>query len=290
MFDTRVRLANVLISIKSDMPLFVEKRMENFIYEGNDNPSVEVVIKTVDSVQTEKIISMCKKEYKILFNSEYTRLYKNGNKYISHHKILSNGRNASLFVFEDEGGYWLYADEVFTELFEKEGKYIKYIALDRLLLKNNAFYLHASFIQVNNKAVLFSGPSGIGKSTQAEQWVKNRNAKIINGDRTIIRKVDDEFFAFGSPFAGSSDVYINESYNIEAIVFLQQGKENILSRLDKKKAYMLLYSQSMFTGLPLEYLSMGMDILTELIKKIPVYELICTPDVRAVETLEKYIK
>ena len=40
-------------------------------------------------------------------------------------------------------------------------------------------------INYKNHARLFSGSSGMRKSTQADLWKNNRNVSIINGDRRL---------------------------------------------------------------------------------------------------------
>ena len=52
------------------------------------------------------------------------------------------------------------------------------------MLAKDAMVLHCSVLKVKSGVILFSGPSGIGKSTQAGLWTKYRKARVINGDRT----------------------------------------------------------------------------------------------------------
>lgn len=290
MFDTRIKIANIFICIKSDMPLFVEKKMEPFICENNiPYYDVLVTITSISDSEKDNIRALCESEYKIHYSDEHTILFNQHSRCISLYKMKRYGKNASLFAFEEDGGFKLYADSTFSEMFETEGKWIKHLALESLLLKAQAFYLHSSLIKINGKAYVFSGPSGIGKSTQADLWAKYRNAKILNGDRSIIRQINKEYFAFGSPFAGSSGIFVNDYGRIAGIVFLKKGTENKIERLDKKKSFIFLYSQSMFTGISRADLSMGIELLDNLTSQIPVYELTCTPDIKAIEMLESVI-
>lgn len=56
------------------------------------------------------------------------------------------------------------------------------------MLAKDAMVLHCSVLKVKSGVILFSGPSGIGKSTQAGLWTKYRKARVINGDRTLLKK------------------------------------------------------------------------------------------------------
>ena len=60
---------------------------------------------------------------------------------------------------------------------------------------------YKEIIAFQNKAILFSAPSGTGKSTQADLWQKYvRGVEIINGDRAIIGIEDNGVKAYGLPF------------------------------------------------------------------------------------------
>lgn len=65
------------------------------------------------------------------------------------------------------------------------------LGLERLLLSRQGLLLHASFIRWQDRGILFSAPSGTGKSTQADLWVRHRGAEVINGDRAALRRSAD---------------------------------------------------------------------------------------------------
>lgn len=77
---------------------------------------------------------------------------------------------------------------------------------------------------------------GIGKTTQAELWRDYRGGLIVNGDASLIRKVDDVWQAFGTPVHGSSPYCENRQAPIAALIALRQGKENRMERLDGYEA------------------------------------------------------
>lgn len=47
--------------------------------------------------------------------------------------------------------------------------------------------LHAACIELDDFAVAFTGPSGVGKSTRALAWIHALGAKLISGDRPAVR-------------------------------------------------------------------------------------------------------
>lgn len=106
---------------------------------------------------------------------------------------------------------YLEADRGF---FSETANCFSHIALEALLLQRDAMILHASFVSTRYGGLLFSGVSGIGKSTQADLWQRYEGAELLNGDRTVLRRMDGVWTAFGSPYAGSSNCFVNESRRI----------------------------------------------------------------------------
>lgn len=163
------------------------------------------------------------------------------------------------------------------------------VPLAQLLLPKKAVLMHASYINVDGSAILFSAPSGTGKSTQAELWRVHRNAEILNGDKAGIYLKNGKAFASGVPFCGTSGICHNKNLPLKAIVILSQGKENKVKRLSGFEALQSIIN-NFYLDLtaPLEK-QMCIDFAIELLNNISVFSLECTPDERAVETLEKFL-
>jgi hypothetical protein len=164
-----------------------------------------------------------------------------------------------------------------------------YMAFENPLLYYQAFLLHSSFISWQNNGILFTAPSGTGKSTQADLWKKYEDADIYNGDRTIIRKIDGKYYGFGSPYAGSSGIYRNESAPIKAIIVIEQGPDNVIRRLRGREAFLPLFRETLMNTWNKEYMEKMTDLLMDAACQIPVYHLSCRPDQDAVNTVKNEI-
>lgn len=160
------------------------------------------------------------------------------------------------------------------------------ISLENLLLRHQGLLLHAAFIKYDGKGILFTGPSGIGKTTQADLWKKHLGAEIINGDRAILRK-EGSWTAYGSPYAGSSGIYRNEKAPVCAIVALKQGKENILETLSGREAFGAVYPQLALCRWDKPFMEKATDLCLALLENVPVYRLSCLPSESAVQCLQK---
>lgn len=164
-----------------------------------------------------------------------------------------------------------------------------HIGMETLFLQKDCLLLHASFISWKEKGILFTGPSGIGKSTQANLWHKYENVEILNGDRAAVKKGRDGWYAYGLPYAGSSGIYRNESARLETVIVLRQAERNRIRKLGLLETIQSLYPEVMIHHWDREFIEKALTILTEMSGDIPFCLLECRPDREAVETVKKWI-
>ena len=165
-----------------------------------------------------------------------------------------------------------------------------YIGMEQILIRHDRIWPHAACVDTEFGGILFSGPSGIGKSTQAELWCRYRGARQINGDRPILSKGPNCWLAWGAPYAGSSRCYVNDYCRVTAIVMIQQAKQCSLQRLSPSQAF-----REVWKGLPLyswdhDFMDRASTLTMELISQVPVYLFECTPDENAVSYLEEELR
>lgn len=154
------------------------------------------------------------------------------------------------------------------------------------LSTRNGLMFHASLIDVSGNGILFIGPSGIGKTTQAELWNRCRDAVIINGDMALVHYDGETYWGHGCPWHGSSPYCENRKVPLKGIVVLEQAPENQLERLTGIRMIERV-TQNVF--LPKWYQTgteAAMETLDGLLSEIPVYLLRCRPDEAAVELVE----
>ena len=175
-------------------------------------------------------------------------------------------------------------------------KYIEYsrnlleiINLGQVLNTFHAFILHSSVIEWQNKAILFSAPSGTGKSTQADLWERYENAEVINGDKAGIRKIEGIWTAYGLPIAGTSGIYKNKKAEISHIIVLKQGKENKLTKLSPREAFIKIYSETTLHTWDEKYQENIINMISDLVQNVRIYQYECLPDKSAVEFLKKQV-
>lgn len=156
-------------------------------------------------------------------------------------------------------------------------------SLEKTLLPFSALMLHCALIEYDGYGIAFSAPSQTGKSTQAGLWEKHRGARILNGDRAILRNEGGTVYAYGSPYAGSSDLFINVRVPLKAIIMLEQAKENTIQPIPQTEALGLFLEQSSLPIWEPMLFEKGMETLEAIITTVPMYRLACLPDEGAVE-------
>ncbi len=161
-------------------------------------------------------------------------------------------------------------------------------AFSKMLLNHNGFCLHASAIAYDGQAVLFSAPSQTGKSTQTRLWQEyfgKDRVTLINDDKPAVRRIGDTFYAYGTPWGGSTGLNTNIKVPIKAIVFLKQAKHNRIYRLSIPQSINALVEQGSYKKNESEQIDKYLGHIEKLVAHVPIYYLECTIGLEAVETV-----
>lgn len=147
--------------------------------------------------------------------------------------------------------------------------------------------LHAATIEDQGRGILFLGPSGIGKTTQAERWAEFRGASIINGDVGFVQRTEREYIAWGTPWHGSSPYCLNASVPVKALVVLKQAPENRLRELTGFEKVSEIAGSVFYPTWLEDGMELCTDTLNHLLTDLPVYRLDNRADRESVEILAK---
>lgn len=211
------------------------------------------------------------------------RIYHTEKGWLHIYPALGDGNGCQVAcLFCPGGNHTIYYPASRWEEYSRVWNCTHLICGERLLLRNSALLLHSSVVFHEGKAILFSGPSGAGKSTQAQLWQEHLGARIINGDRTVIRKTQDGFIAGGSMWSGSSGIFCADQAPICGICLVEHGSQNQIQRLGFE-AFKPLLTQTLVNSWDPEFMEQVIALLSELMEAIPIYRLSCRPDQSAVE-------
>ncbi len=114
------------------------------------------------------------------------------------------------------------------------------------LIEYNTFLMHGAVIGLHGNAYMFSGKSGIGKTTHILKWLEQcPDAFAINGDKPLIKVYDDGTppYAYSSPWCGKEKLYTNTKLPLKAIVFMERAQGNHIEKISFIQAFPLMLEQ-----------------------------------------------
>ena len=138
--------------------------------------------------------------------------------------------------------------------------------------------LHASLVEKDGFGVVFLGPSGMGKSTQAKLWEKYLGADFLIGDRPGMRKINGKWYGFGMPWDGKDAIYRQVSVPVRALIWLEQAKENRIVPMNPVQAMSVMLRQAMMPVWDDIAMDGATALMGSLSLELPMYHLRCLPD------------
>ena len=118
---------------------------------------------------------------------------------------------------------------------------------NRKAINYGTMLIHSSALIYDGGAYLFSADSGVGKSTHTRLWLKafgDKKVHIMNDDKPVVKLLDDQAIACGTPFDGGSGIALNESYPLKAVIFIERGEDNSVRIPETKEIIQKLYFQT----------------------------------------------
>ena len=146
-----------------------------------------------------------------------------------------------------------------------------------LLPRFQGMMLHSSAVICRGKAYLFSAPSGTGKSTHTEKWIRLFGAEYLNDDKPALRLVDGNWMAFGTPWSGKHDLSQPTGVPLGGIAVLHRDGENAIRPMEPAEALPYLMSQTAYK-LPAKRMDSLLSVMDALLRDVPIWHLTCRND------------
>ena len=207
-------IANIIIGFSYRFDEYFKDNIETYLYEGDKEADHNIVVTYKKNIKEPKegnyrIFSKSLKGIKSLM------LYD------------ANYKNIEVIIDED----------AFNDLATAEYIYTGMIFLE-LAQRHKLLPLHGSAITYNDEVILFSAPSGTGKTTHAKMWHRlyPDEVKWLNDDKPLLTIEDNKVFVYGAPFSGKNKANTNRKMPLKAIVFLRQGVTDKITKLKKDEA------------------------------------------------------
>lgn len=283
MYKYNIKLGGVIFSLLSERPLRVDDYLADFLVF---DVSPDVTVHVSWDWDASRLPSS-----KPIGEDILCYYYKDGERFCCLTRGGVKGAVAISLYKEDYSEIFCYMNEKpFISIPNNIGGIIRMLPIRAVFQKFGVMFFHAAQIVYRDRGILFSAPSGTGKTTQAKLWRDLRGAEIVCGDRTLVRCVNNEYVTFGYPLDGSQPVRTGKIFKLGAIVIPEQGMSNFVERLNPFKGAYTLMPQTVIDTWNAEMRSDMLQKILTLMESIPIYRLVCTPDFRAVDVLEQKIK
>lgn len=285
----RYRIAGLTMTVEGNEYDFFKKRMEQYIYTETQPEEVDIkfVYEDCNDIQLPEGNLIAN------VNQRFWMKTVNGG-YASYDYLPEFERNLSLLAADQD---WRNISikmcniEPFLGIpsdirsFNVVGEVLRFA-----ILKHKGIIVHASAICYKGRSILFSAPSGTGKSTHTGLWKQfyESDTFIMNDDSPAVRFMDHTPYVFGTPWSGKTEINKNASAPLAAIVFLQQSPVNEIRRLHGAEAIRQLMEGIRKPAIK-EMMELTLEMVSQLLQHVPVYLLSCNISKEAVDLVKETI-
>lgn len=171
---------------------------------------------------------------------------------------------------------------------EQTGKfplgYLESLAVYRKIAESMPNYggvlMHAAVIETEDTGIAFLAKSGTGKTTHISLWHKylKDKVRVVNGDKPIIRIIDDTVYAYGTPWAGKERLQTNSRTELKNICFVERAESNSCVKITPDEGFNRIVS-----AVYLDKCFGAMDIINKLLHKCDFYIVNCNMDISAAQ-------
>ncbi len=162
------------------------------------------------------------------------------------------------------------------------------ILLMYMLAQRQGALFHGAGIDLQGRGWVFLGRSGAGKSTLAKLLSKQKGSQIINDDRVVVRKIDGQFRAYGTPWPGDAGFASNKSSDLAGIFFITHGENNKIKEIDQHKATEKILPVVSIPWYDAKIMNKILDFCEDLVAKVPCFTFSFKPASSALHALAQF--
>ena len=145
-----------------------------------------------------------------------------------------------------------------------------------LAQRNGMFALHSASLYYQNRAWLFSGSSGTGKSTHTSLWNREFHTPILNGDLNLISIQNAKPVIHGIPWCGTSGISDPGTYPLGGIILLKQANANYCDKLSSDEKSLFVWQRMISPSWTKSMLNTNLTFSNILTSDLFVTRLSCT--------------
>ena len=199
-----------------------------------------------------------------------------------------NNDQSGLFVSSDYSHLHLRSDSQARSLIDRVIFRLIQGAIESMLALHGYVSMHAAAVETNGEAFLFSGPSGIGKSTWAKAWEASFGAKLISGDRPLIDIKNMEIY--GIPWDGEEQCFRNVHYPLNAICEVRHSENAYIRAMTEKQRLKLLTARCFMPGWDKKAMAAQEQNIIHLATHAKIFRAFCGPSANDASALQNILK
>jgi hypothetical protein len=194
-------------------------------------------------------------------------------------KCAADYRNATIYVNRENPLYMPQGARVRNPMHYP----LDQLLLMHLLALNSGSLVHASSIAIDDRAWLFPGRAGAGKSTLFRQFSGRPGVTGISDERVALRKCGGLFNVYGTPWPGEDHVARNIKAPLAGICFMKHSVSNDIKRISTAEAVGRLLPAVSIPWYDRQATDMILSFCDELLSAVPLYEITFRPGPEAAE-------
>ncbi len=148
----------------------------------------------------------------------------------------------------------------------------------------NRFVFHGAAIEYNGRCYLFAAKSGTGKTTHILLW-RDRYAdkvSIVNGDKPILWKKDDRWYACPTPWCGKEGLAGADCVPVAGLCFLERAEHNTIRRAAANEITDRVFHQ-LYLPKEADALRQTLVLAVDFLKSTPSWVMGCNMNIEAAE-------
>ena len=223
----------------------------------------------------------------LLQNSDMT-IYENKDRYVVLFPQMSNIHEVHMTL---DGSYVRFycsnavTDQTTENLFHALRLFFLFLAQ-----QNGLFAIHSASILYREKAWLFSGHSGMGKSTHTGLWHQLLGTPFLNGDLNLLGIHENRIMVYGIPWCGTSGIYTTRNYELGGIVLLgRDPARDYLEELSPSDQILRVMQRMISPAWKESQLTKNLFFAEEIADRVPILHLFCTKNQSAVKVIREEI-
>ena len=167
------------------------------------------------------------------------------------------------------------------------------------------FAIHSASILYRDQVWIFSGHSGMGKSTHTNIWKEQFGTEIINGDLNLIgwsnggqdnigqsvnkQSLKGHPIVYGMPWCGTSGIASTKLYPLGGIVLLGRSDNDHFESLQNDQKIVRVMQRMISPVWTEDMLEANLKCAAKLAKEVPIYYLLCTKEPSAAYVMKARI-